>query len=48
MLAHIMGIPVEENVLMLAGGVGAGTTLAVVFRTRVARFANRIRTRRWR
>ena len=48
MLAHILGIPVEENVLALAGAAGAGSVAVIVFRTRIARLADKLRSRLWR
>jgi hypothetical protein len=47
MLAHIMGIPVEETVLELApAGVAMVTGVAIAGGTRVARLVARMRRRR--
>jgi hypothetical protein len=43
-LAHIMGIPVEEAVLQLAPvGAATVTVVAIAGRTRLGRLLNRIR-----
>ena len=47
MLAHIMGIPVEETVLELApAGAATVAAVAIAGRTRLGRLVSRIR-RRW-
>jgi hypothetical protein len=46
MLAHIMGIPVEESVLPLApAGAAIVTALAIAGRTSVGRLRRRLRRR---
>jgi hypothetical protein len=46
MLAHIMGIPVEESVLQLApAGAAIVTALAIAGRTSVGRLRRRLRRR---
>jgi len=47
-LAHIMGVPVEEDVAMLAGGLGAATAAAVLLRAQITRFVDRVWRRVWR
>jgi hypothetical protein len=47
MLAHVLGIPVEENVLALAGAAGAGSVAVIVFRARIARLTDKLRNRLW-
>ena len=45
-LAHIMGIPVEETVLQLApAGAATVTVVAIAGRTRLGRLLSRIRKR---
>ena len=47
-VAHIMGLPVEESVAQLAPAGAATVTLAAVLgRTNLARFATWIRRSRW-
>jgi hypothetical protein len=41
-VAHIMGVPVEESVLQLAPA-GVGPFLLVLFRTELGRLAGRLR-----
>ncbi len=45
-LAHIMGIPVEETVLQLVpAGAATVTVVAIAGRTRIGRVLSRIRRR---
>jgi NADPH:quinone reductase-like Zn-dependent oxidoreductase len=46
MIAHVMGLPVEESVLQLgAAGAVTMTAVAVAGRSTVSRFLNRMRRR---
>jgi hypothetical protein len=46
MLAHIMGLPVEESVLQLApAGAATATLIAMAGRTELGRLLNRLRKR---
>ena len=46
MLAHIMGIPVEESVLQLVpAGAATVTAVAIASRTRLTRLLTRLRRR---
>jgi hypothetical protein len=46
MLAHIMGIPVEERMLEVApAGVAIGSAVAIAGRTRFRRLLNWLRSR---
>jgi hypothetical protein len=46
MLAHVMGIPVEESVLQLVpAGAAAVTVLAIAARTTLGRIRRRLRHR---
>jgi uncharacterized membrane protein AbrB (regulator of aidB expression) len=46
MIAHVMGIPIEESVLQLApAGVATVTLVAVAGRTRLRRLQRRLRRR---
>lgn len=47
MVAHIMGIPVEESVLQLAAGAATATAVALAARTKLVRLLTRIRGRAW-
>jgi hypothetical protein len=44
-VAHIMGIPIEENVLQLAPVAAAGPALLIVMRARLGRLGRRLRRR---
>jgi hypothetical protein len=47
MLAHIMGIPVEESVLQIApAGAAMATAIALVMRIRLSRIARGLRRRK--
>jgi hypothetical protein len=45
-VAHVMGFPVEETVLLAPAGAATVTVVAIVGRTRLSRLLERI-TRRW-
>jgi hypothetical protein len=46
MLAHVMGIPIEESVLQLApAGAATATLIAMVGRTELGRLLDRLRRR---
>jgi hypothetical protein len=46
MLAHVMGIPIEETVLPLAtAGAVAASAAAIVGRARIGRMLDRLRRR---
>ena len=48
MVAHIIGIPVEESVLQLTpAGAATLTVVAIASRARLSRVFTRIRRRRW-
>ena len=45
-VAHVMGIPVEESVLFAPAGAATVTVVAIVGRARLARLLGRITGRR--
>jgi hypothetical protein len=46
MLAHIMGLPIEEGVLQLAPAAAMASAVAIAGRARMARLGARLRGRR--
>lgn len=47
MVAHIMGLPIEENVLQLAPAGAAVTAVAIAGRAQLSRLLTSIRRRQW-
>ena len=45
MLAHIIGIPVEESVLLAPAGAATVTAMAIAGRTRLGHLLTRLRRR---
>jgi hypothetical protein len=44
-LAHIIGIPVEESILLVPAGAATVTAVAMASRTRLSRLVTRLRRR---